>query len=402
VRFSPTGERIVRSDVLVYVQAARDLIEGRDLYAPAPGRDPYVYPPFYALLHVPVIAFDPLAIDVAWYLLNVFFLCAALHLGFSLFTGARFIDLPVRRQWLYAGLPLAFAARYLARNAQQGNVNVAVLFAIVLAFYMRERTGRASWAGLVGLAAAIKVLPLVFFVYYLGRRRWRDLGFACGAFLVASLLPAAVVGIETYGAYLQSFADYLQRRMAPAGVAVENFSFWGLFGRLLSPQVAFTLADGSPVYVNVAGLELRSVAALVHAVQVVLLGIVYTVARRTEPRAEPRNGALVVALLTMNLASALIEEHHAVTFLVAFLYLLVAWRTRAAAAPLFVAALLAAGILSNLVTYDAIVPLFGKRAYMTLLAYSIPVLPVGVLLLALVLHRPMCGGRARESRVPAS
>jgi len=46
------GKDIVRSDVLVYVKAAGDMLQERHLYRSGEP-DPYLYPPFYAFLNIP-------------------------------------------------------------------------------------------------------------------------------------------------------------------------------------------------------------------------------------------------------------------------------------------------------------------------------------------------------------
>jgi len=100
----------------------------------------------------------------------------------------------------------------------------------------------------------------------------------------------------------------------------------------------------------------------------------------------PKHAALVVALLTLNLTSILIEDHHTVNYMIAYLYLLIAWRQRVITKKIVILLTLLTGVLSILISYDVIVPLFGKFSYMIVLSYSLPVLPIGIILLGLVIY----------------
>jgi hypothetical protein len=400
VQRTPSGELNVRSDVLVYVQASADLLAGRDMYH-TDKVDPYIYPPFYAFANIPLLLVHPLLLDILWYILNVVLIGAIIYQCWFLFTGASFRSAPRKEQWVCAGLSVLFSLRYLVRNAQQGNVNVVLLFLVVFGFYMIRRTGRAYWAGLPGLAAAIKFLPLVAFLYFIAKRQWRCLGYGLLALLVATFLPSVLIGFEKNWIFLQSFFSVLGARFSPDGVAVENFAVWGTVGRLLSHQPAFLIAPGEPVYLNLVNLTLPSLRILVYGVNALLLLFCYNAARmegsgNAQSSALPKEGSIVLVLLAMHLVSILIEDHHAVTYLVAYLYALIAWRRRAVTTRWFGLLLFASGILSIVLNHDIVVPIAGKTTYMILLSYSLPTLPVGIILFALALQTM----RAHRKRVP--
>lgn len=387
---SPTGEMTVRSDVLVYVDAAADLLAGRDLYHRPDRVDPYVYPPFFAVVNIPLVGMNPLLVDVLWYLLNVVLVGAIIFLSYHLFTGTSFARAQAREQWTCAGLGLLFASRYLIRNAQQGNVNVVLLFLILLSLYLISRTGKEHWAAILGVAAAIKVLPLAFFLYFAARRQWKCIGYGAAAFVGATFLPALVVGPAKNWEYLRSFIAVVDARLLPDGVRVENFAVWGTLGRLLSHQPAFFSESERPVYVNFLDLDLATIRLLVHGVNLVLLAICFFAVRRESRRPAqsvtvPRGGSIVLVLLFMHLSAILIEDHHTVAYLVAYIYVLLAWRRGTVRSPWFGRILLSSAIASCLLTFDVVVPLFGRQAYMMLLAYSLPTLAIGCILFVLVL-----------------
>lgn len=93
-------------------------------------------------------------------------------------------DLPT---WLaafgFAGAVVFFNVP-ATNQLEVGNVQILV---IVLAFLDAAGVLPRKWQGtLVGLAAAIKLTPLIFFPYYLVTRQWRQLGLATATFVAAT------------------------------------------------------------------------------------------------------------------------------------------------------------------------------------------------------------------------
>src|SRR5258708_29793377 len=72
VSMSPSGNVLVSSDVIAYVDAARNMVEGRNIYFNEAGeKNSYVYPPFFAFICIPFTPLPPLAVDIFWYVLNM-------------------------------------------------------------------------------------------------------------------------------------------------------------------------------------------------------------------------------------------------------------------------------------------------------------------------------------------
>jgi hypothetical protein len=385
VSTSPSGKVLVSSDVLAYVDAARNMIEGRNIYLDDAGaRNSYVYPPFFAFVCIPLTLIPPLAVDIIWYILNIALVIAALRLGTMIATGRSFSSLAGKEQWFYAGLSILCSLRYLIRNAQDANVNMVILVLMILGLHLAEKTGRPAWSALIGIAAAIKVLPLLFIVYFAGKRDWRAFMYVLGGFVAATMLPIVATGAGAWFGYLRMFVDYSRSQFSPQGLEIENFSFWGTLGRLLSHQKAFDGPDGSPVFINVASLPLGAIRAMVYCINAALSGIVFEMGRRARRQSDPdhpRNAGLFATLVAISLSSILIEDHHTVAFMAAYLFLLVCWKNRYRLGNVSLALITGSGLLSLLLSYDIVVPLFGKYAYMILLSLSLPVLPVGILLL---------------------
>lgn len=153
-------------DLDVYVAGGRAVLDGSDLYSVVvrngvDGILRFTYPPFAALLFVPLAVLGPAA-DVA------FTLFSSLAYLVVVLVSARAARLG-RLQALVV-LVLGLALEPVQRTLLFGQVNL-VLLALVLvdAFEVRGR-----WRGvLVGVAAGIKLTPAVLIVWFLLRREYR-------------------------------------------------------------------------------------------------------------------------------------------------------------------------------------------------------------------------------------
>jgi alpha-1,2-mannosyltransferase len=176
-------------DSAVYRSGALAVVNGEALYGhllatPDWSPDlPFTYPPIAALLFVP-LAWVPA--QIAWGLLAV---PTALSLGLvvRLATGAA-----ATSRALPLLLPL-LALEPVWRTIGLGQVNV-VLMAMVVVDVLVLRGTRFSGI-LIGLAAAIKLTPLVFVLHLVVTRRWADALRAVGTF-TASVAVGLVVLTE--------------------------------------------------------------------------------------------------------------------------------------------------------------------------------------------------------------
>jgi alpha-1,2-mannosyltransferase len=185
----PLGQRLV--DLAVYRDAGRSVLNGRDVYGyltPPPQRLSFTYPPFAALLSVPLAV---LPFDLAgglWTASELVLTTAITWWGF-------------RRLWPRAGHWWPLALGVLAGLMTQllpfrdeikfGQVDELIVVLCVLDCAVRQP--RWPRGVLIGVAAAIKLTPLVFvpYLFLTGRRRASAVAAATAVGL--SLLTAAVI-----------------------------------------------------------------------------------------------------------------------------------------------------------------------------------------------------------------
>jgi alpha-1,2-mannosyltransferase len=206
-------------DLQVYRAGGEHVLAGRPLYDGGVLLDlPFVYPPFAAALFVPLALLPLGLLKALWTVANLGLL----------------VDVVRRcapRTGLVAAVLLAVLATALdpvRTTLYLGQINI-VLLALVVGDLLGRPDSRLRGVG-VGLAAAVKLTPLVFVVFLLvtGRRR-------AAATAMVTFAAAAAVGF--LAAPADSAAFWFDGTFLAAGrisdvAGPSNHSLNGLFGRL--------------------------------------------------------------------------------------------------------------------------------------------------------------------------
>ena len=220
-------------DLQVYRAGAEHLLAGQPLYAgPVLDAMMFVYPPFAALVVAPLTTVPVAVLNALW------------TAGSLLLLGA-----VVRRCLQRAGLPaslpvvmaLVLAATWLdpvRTTLYLGQVNL-VLLALVALDVLGPADSR--WRGIgIGLAAAVKLTPLLFVVYLLVTGRIRAAATALATFVAAAglgflLAPADSVDFWLHGTFAAA------GRISPAD-ALSNHALTGTLVRRLGEVPVLPLA----------------------------------------------------------------------------------------------------------------------------------------------------------------
>ncbi|GAB3598020.1 hypothetical protein GCM10027446_27240 [Angustibacter peucedani] len=175
-------------DVEVYREAARSIVLGRPVYeqlTESPQLLPFTYPPFSALLALPM-AFVPFhVVGWVWTALQV----AATYLTVVI-AFRRLLARAGGWRWVVGAL-LTVPLLYLhpvSDGVRFGQVNAFLVLVCLVDLAVVRRGGfRLPLGVLVGLATAVKLTPGVFLVHLAVTRRWRALATAVGAAAAATI-----------------------------------------------------------------------------------------------------------------------------------------------------------------------------------------------------------------------
>jgi alpha-1,2-mannosyltransferase len=255
-------------DFKVYQRAAQRAVAGEPIYRL---EDPHRY------LYAPVVTFlfFPLAVLPTWAGKSLWLAFNAVLLVSIFRTTGRLLFREGRAPPGFYALVLLLSFRFIDNNLGHGQLNILLLW-LVLCAYEESSRSRHALAGLA-LAGAIaaKIVPAIFLLEMVLRRRWRFLAWTVAGFVALMVIPAAWWGAT----YPQMFRDWLAVVADQAGhyemANKINQSIAAFVYRLFRPY-----PDGSPFYV----LPEEAVATVTVLIHVAFVAALVTVSMRSARR----------------------------------------------------------------------------------------------------------------------
>lgn len=183
--------RRIPLDLRVYRGAVEAMLSGGDLYGFAipdlAGPATFLYPPFAALLVVPTLLVPDGVASNVWALAQIG-LAAVLAWLVARGGELKLHSDPFRRRLFAYGVWAALAVSYpVLSNISNGQVSLTIITLVMVDLLMLP----PRWRGvLIGVAAAIKLTPLVIVVYFAASKQWR-----AAAMSVATFAAAGVAGL---------------------------------------------------------------------------------------------------------------------------------------------------------------------------------------------------------------
>lgn len=183
-------------DMIIYRAGVREFLNGGEMYSqPMFAGDlglPFIYPPFGALVLIPLTIFESMGDDLAGNLmiiLSALLVALCLHLMLRALlpaAGTTEVLTLTALSW-----PLALLIEPIWLNASFSQINVLLMALVALDLLPRKRRFLPQgW--LIGVAAAIKIAPAAMLLYFLLRRDFKAIFVAIGSAILMTLIAAAV------------------------------------------------------------------------------------------------------------------------------------------------------------------------------------------------------------------
>lgn len=247
-------------DFAAYSQAAHAVATGTSPYANFDSgtivMSGFDYPPFAALLLRPLDFLSRRWQEIVWLWLSL----GALVAGAVITARAL---LPAAWPRARIGLVVALTFPPATYNLWHGQMNLVIflLLAVALSDYLSGRRTRCG--AVVGLAASIKLAPILLLVVLARRGWWRAVAAGVGTAAVAAALAAATLGWTVTHQYVTSVLPVLNRDNG----WIYNQTWNGVVSRL--DQHSVLAADAASLWVHAlaTALSVATVAALWLAVR---------------------------------------------------------------------------------------------------------------------------------------
>lgn len=303
--FGVTGRQLMITDfpvdMIIYRSGVRAFLEGGEMYSvPMYAGDlalPFIYPPFGALILVPLSIFDVIHSDLAGdIMIMVSSALLIACLWFVLGAVARgSVDKLSLAALTAATWPVALLIEPVWLNSGFAQINVVIMALVILDLVPRKRV--LPQGSLIGIAAAIKITPLAMLLFFLLRRDFRAI-LVAGA---SALLATGVAALIRWDATVDYFSTVLLGMGTDSefGVSTVYQSNSSLKGMLMRWWTSDAALDANSTLTNVIWL----VAALL---TIVLGGWLMVALFRRDMLVD---AALVNALI-MLLISPVSWSHH--------------------------------------------------------------------------------------------
>jgi alpha-1,2-mannosyltransferase len=253
-----------QDDFRVYLMGAQDFFTPR-LYIHSLRGEFFTYPPFAALAFVPLErTLRSGAAQVAFTVVNL----AALVVLVDVSMRAVRRHLAASKRWCWAlGLagPFLFLDPVLL-TVRHGQVNLILAAAVLWDITrVRPKGSRALPLGVAtGIAAAIKLTPLIFVPYLLFTRRWRGAGVCVGTFVICEAIAFALSPSSSWMYWTRSVFDVTRvgGYLGPAGLlAPIDQSLTSVLDRFHHAPIPSDVLWALSMLVGAAGL---AIAVLAH------------------------------------------------------------------------------------------------------------------------------------------
>lgn len=321
------------SDPELFVQAARLLLHGQDIYSmPSQHGSFFYYPPFFAFLNIPLILLPMEMVIVLWALATVGLLGWSMTAFYSGMTGQPYFSLPVKTRWVVCFFSTLLTARFTVLHLRFGQSNIFVLALAVLGltWLTRKQPVRAGIA--IGLSIVMKLITLPFGFWFLARRGDRVLlGMFLGG-LIAVMLPAVIVGFKQDVSYHQEWVERVALSNAPGTgnwTSNGNVSLRAQVDRFFLKTTAFGY-KGSVYRVTIVELPV-AIVRLIGWLMMLCIGLavgLYAVRFKNAPELVSQWGGFALVFSLIPNFSPVTEIPHLILLIPAYIYVVHLWYTQ--------------------------------------------------------------------------
>ena len=232
--FKIKGEMV---DFEVNYEAGKRLSMGETLYRAADEHYMFKYLPASSILYLP-LSYLPLDVAKAiWYFLVIFCSFSLVYISYKILPSREIKSIYV------IVIPPLILAKFFFREIQLGQINtlVTTILLLMIWFLVYDKKLNPSkkeiFAGLFwGLGTALKPYALIFFPYFIVKKKWKSLLSGIGILLVALLAPSLFYGFQGNLLVIKEWASTLSQSTPSLITSQDNISIVAFFAKWTGSQ----------------------------------------------------------------------------------------------------------------------------------------------------------------------
>lgn len=232
--FKIKGEMV---DFEVNYEAGKRLSMGETLYRTADEHYMFKYLPASSILYLP-LSYLPLDVAKAiWYFLVIFCSFSLVYISYKILPSREIKSIYV------IVIPPLILAKFFFREIQLGQINTLVTTILLLMIWFlvfdkklnpskKEIFAALFW----GLGTALKPYALIFFPYFIVKKKWKSLLSGIGILLVALLAPSLFYGFQGNLLVIKEWASTLSQSTPSLITSQDNISIVAFFAKWTGSQ----------------------------------------------------------------------------------------------------------------------------------------------------------------------
>lgn len=186
-------------DFRIYYTSALLFLEGVNPYT---AKDallvPFLYPPITILIFLPFLAFSLQLAGLFWTVINIFLLLVSFYVLIILFEE----KITSNSTLILFGLTcLYFPVKY---TLGMGQINILVLFVLVLFIYFYKGKRIAYAGSMLSVAILLKIVPIIILPYLLLRKEFKIVFVVIFSLLFVTIVSFLIFGPMIYQIYLSA------------------------------------------------------------------------------------------------------------------------------------------------------------------------------------------------------
>jgi hypothetical protein len=218
------------SDFGVCYRAGQRILSGETLYRTTDGHLQYKYAPVSALFYAAFAWLPYEMAKVLWFYLEIFCLFAGFWIAYRCLPSIE------KGKWFVIGFGLLVSAKFAGREIELGQVNILIIFVLVLMLAASLRKKEVAAGILWGVSIFFKPYALVFLPYFLLKKRFKIVAFGIGVLAVGLVLPVLIFGWEGNGLVLKEWVGTLSISTPVLMAVSDNASLYAFLWKNLGGQ----------------------------------------------------------------------------------------------------------------------------------------------------------------------